>query len=75
MLYWNADLLSSFFKKVGDVNKAAYYADRAAEILEAVTKVNSPIYLIIIHIIKKKYLSTPFMNILYPTHYLFFLLF
>lgn len=39
ILYWNAQLLSNFYKKVGNLTKASYYKEKAMEILEAVTKV------------------------------------
>lgn len=39
ILYWNAQLLSGFWEKLGNDSKASYYANKANEILEAVTKV------------------------------------
>lgn len=39
MLYWNAQILSNFSKKVGNHTKASYYSNKAMEILEGVTKV------------------------------------
>ncbi|KAL0271426.1 UNVERIFIED_CONTAM: hypothetical protein PYX00_008531 [Menopon gallinae] len=39
LLYWNADILSKLFTKVGDEQKSLLYAKKASEILEAVNKV------------------------------------
>lgn len=39
IMCWNADLMSKFYKRVGDSVKAAEYAEKKAQIVEAVKKV------------------------------------